>query len=215
MKNIDDVAGVIVPKHLLVLQEKFADLMAEMRDAFVLRPIPIGEEVSDLYGFIEDILTQLEEAAQSSIDALIRLNGEILLPNVEKSENVTIIRFERLAEAVGQLLQVYNDVWRHPFACEIAGAQPLLAGVVEKVMLQFLRLFEQLSSVVLSARKGELPSGNFVELKMEVEIEREVALLDDWLVRNNFKRQRTVMTKSKHLFFAGVLGWLFGSMAGG
>lgn len=189
--------------------------MAEMRDAFVLRPMPIGEEVSDLYGFIEDILTQLEEAAQDSVDALIRLNDEILLPNVEKSETVTIIRFERLAEAVGQLVQVYKEVWRRPFAWEIAGAQPLLAGVVEKVMRQFLELFQQLSSVVLSARKGEFPSGNFVELKMEVEIEREVALLDDWLVMNNFKKQRTVMAKRKNLFFAGVLGWLFGSMSGG
>lgn len=184
-------------------------IAADLRRAFVDRPVPSGSPREDVFDtaheFADFLCACLRPIAEASNDLFDRL----LPQDVDESSiNAGVVK---LHLALAELVNNYHKLWRRPFPPGMEMGQILLSAVFERLMRDYL---DALEDVLDSMERAGVSEAEKPQITLEMRADEELARLQAWLEQTALAQRRDLV-RSKGVGLGALaaafgLGWLLG-----
>lgn len=191
------------------MKENLNAIAADLRRAFIDRPVPEGIPREDVFDTTRHFLDLLCDRLRSMVDVSNDLFDRLLPQGA--AEPAMNASFTALRAAVAELIDSYHTLWRRPFPSGLEMGQILLSAAFEKPMRDYLTALE---NVLNATSKAEAGRAEQPVLSLELQIDEELARLQTWLEQTALA-QRREMVRSRGFGLGALavsfgLGWLLG-----
>ncbi|MDA8434274.1 MAG: hypothetical protein M0Z60_15120 [Nitrospiraceae bacterium] len=178
-------------------------LIAEIRDAFVDRPVPIGRPASDFGRVANSWIGRTGDLRRELLQGFNALTTRVLSPEggLSREEIRAAVAAYRvhIADAVG----LFHEMWLRPFPAGIAEAQPLFSSIIEKILRCVLMTLEEMADIIDNPETAADKYGStMIHLHASLDTEAEELRLNSWCERHRWSAKRRDLMLG---FLAGVL----------